>query len=235
MSLDQAPDLKIFDTRVELVDALTELANFRIIQGIKLHGVFHLALTGGALGIEITEKLISFWNESPEKFAGLHLWWGDERFVPEESLERNASPILLQLHNDSPIHIHQVMPSDSMVDLEVAAKRYAADLAGIDMDLALFGVGPDGHVASLFPGQWDEKEIRDAIAIKDSPKPPPLRVSFSMKKINSSKSLWLLASGSRKHDVVERIISRDQSIPATHVRGRAETLLFVDKSLLAHE
>lgn len=230
-----SPDLRIVADEFELVRTVVELANIRVIQQLGEIGIFHLALTGGTLGIQISKDLVSVWNEEPEKFSGLHLWWGDERFVPELSEERNARPVLMGLSEDSPIHVHQVLPSDSNVDVEVSARRYNADLFGIDMDLTLLGLGPDGHVASLFPGQWEENEERNAIPVFDSPKPPPRRVSFSMSKINSSHTVWFVVSGGEKHEAVAKIIGRDASIPATHVHGKIETLLFADHAALATE
>lgn len=233
MISEHSPDLRIIADEDELVRNVVELANIRINQQLGEIGIFHLALTGGTLGISIAENLVAAWNEHPEKFSGLHVWWGDERFVPELSVERNARPVLMGLSEDSPIHVHQVLPSDANVDVEVSARRYSADLTGVDMDLTLLGLGSDGHVGSLFPSRWEEDEGRSAIPVIDSPKPPPQRVSFSMSKINSSHSVWLVVSGRGKHDAVEKIIRRDASIPATYVRGKIETLLFADHAALA--
>jgi len=227
------PDVRIVADEGELIREVVELANFRIVQQLEETDAFHLALTGGTLGIAISENLVHAWNANPEKFAGLHLWWGDERFVPEMSEERNARPVLVGLSEDSPIHVHEVLSSDANVDVEVSARRYNADLAGIDMDLTLLGLGPDGHIASLFPGKWEEGEGRNAIPVIDSPKPPLQRVSFSMSKINTSHAVWFVAVGREKHEAVAKIIGRDASIPATHVHGNIETLLFADRAALA--
>lgn len=230
-----APDIKICANNEELVATVVNFASVRILQGLEATGVFHLALTGGSLGIQISELLVRHWNEEGERFAGLHLWWSDERFVPELSEERNARPVLVGLSEDSPIHVHQVTPSDANVDVEVAARRYNADLFEIDMDLTLLGLGPDGHVASLFPADWEEGEERNAIPVKASPKPPPQRVSFSMVKINHSKAIWFVVSGGEKSEALAKIIARDASIPASFVHGRVETLLFADHVALASE
>ncbi len=225
----------VFKDESEIVLAVVHLADLRIQQQLESKEIFHLSLTGGTLGILVSVGLVGRWNREPGKYKGLHLWWGDERFVPAMSEERNSLAILRNLDEDSPIHVHQVMPSDSSVDLEVAAKRYNADLFGIEMDLTLLGIGPDGHVASLFPGQWESDEGRNAIAVSDSPKPPSQRVSFSMGKINSSHAVWMMASGEGKSEAVAKIIARDESIPGTFVRGREETLLFVDRLALLAE
>ena len=235
MISQHGPDVKISTDDVELVASVVALANFRIARQLEETGEFHLALTGGTLGKAISESFVRLWNNNPKTFEGLHLWWGDERFVPEMSEERNASPVLVGLSEDSPIHLHQVLPSDANVTVEIAARRYNADLSGIEMDLTLLGVGPDGHVASLFPGMWDENEWRSAISVVDSPKPPPQRVSFSMAKINSSDAVWFVMNGREKREALARILGRDATIPATHVHGKIETLLFADHAVLATE
>jgi 6-phosphogluconolactonase len=229
------PDIKICHDKGEIGLIVVNLVDSRIIQCLGQSGIFNLALTGGSLGNLISQLLVSKWNEEPGKYAGLHLWWGDERFVPELSQDRNARPVLFGLRQDSPIHMHQSLSSDSQVELDVVAKRYSLDLLGIDMDLTLLGVGPDGHVASLFPGQWKESEARDAIAVHDSPKPPPQRISFSMSKINASSAVWFVVSGAEKREAMAKIIARDPSIPASHVQGKIETLLFAEKKALADE
>ena len=230
-----APEIKIFINVKELAREVADLIDARIRRDLKVNNVFHLALTGGTLGILISEILVSHWNIEPQEFVGLHLWWGDERFVPELSIERNAFPVITGLAPDSPIHIHQVLASDAGGDLEIAARRYNADLFGIDMNLTILGVGPDGHVASLFPGLWEQDEERNAIPVKASPKPPRERVSFSMFKINSSSAVWLVASGAEKRRAIKQIIARDASIPASFVHAREETLLFADLDASAGE
>lgn len=227
------PDVRICADAAELERTVVELANSRIALHLEEAGEFHLALTGGTPGCAISELFVQSWNSNPEVFTGLHLWWGDERFVPEMSEERNAFPVLQGLSEDSPIHIHQVLPSDANVDVEVSARRYNADLSGIEMNLTLLGVGPDGHIASLFPGMWDERDERNAIAVVDSPKPPAQRVSLSMLKINSSDAVWFVMTGREKREAVAKIIGRDPSIPASHAHGKIETLLFADHAALA--
>ncbi|HUW88325.1 MAG TPA: 6-phosphogluconolactonase [Candidatus Paceibacterota bacterium] len=227
--------MKISSSVDELISSVSDLVIARILEALAVKGKFHLALTGGIAGGLVTEQLIDRWNAEPQKFLGLHIWWSDERFVEVGNGERNAHALLTHLRSDSGIHIHHVLASDSGVSLEVAASRYAFDLAGIAMDLTLLGVGADGHVASIFPGASSLKEGGDAIAVRNAPKSPPMRVSFSMEKINESASVWLLASGFNKRDTVAKILLDDTSIPATLVHGQEETLLFVDRDSFASE
>lgn len=228
MAHEVAPEIRICSDRDELSAVVAQLAIERIRAGLESRGVFHLALTGGETGTLISERLVAIWNRNPSEFAGLHIWWGDERFLPEMSEERSAYPIVQHLQSGGAIHIHEAPSSDSVVDLDTAAREYGAEVAGVAMDLSLLGVGPDGHVASLFPGHWNRSEMTDVVAVHDSPKPPTARITFSMAKINASESVWLLAAGENKQHAVIEIFARDKATPAAFVRGTGETLLFLD-------
>src|SRR5690606_3929947 len=134
----------------------------------------------------------------------VHFWWGDERFVPAADPERNALQARQAMLDALPIpeeNIHEVAASDSGVDLDEATRLYAAELARFGTEeepwpsfaVCFLGVGPDGHVASLFPDR-SEVTATDAatVAVRDSPKPPSERVSLTRPVINSSKRVWLV-------------------------------------------
>jgi 6-phosphogluconolactonase len=214
----------------DLIASVVDLAVKRIRDGISSQHIYNLALTGGTTGTLITERLVAIWNCHPAEFTGLHIWWGDERFVPELSLERNSHLVVRDLRAQGAIQVHKPPSSDMNIDLEHAANAYGAAIAGTTMDLTLLGVGPDGHVASLFTGQWNIGEKREVIAVHDSPKPPPARITFSMAKINASQSVWLLAAGADKRNAIVEIFAKGVGIPAASVNGRAETLLFLDQA-----
>lgn len=198
--------------------------------GLESAGTFHLALTGGRTGNLLSRLLAEEFTDDPERFRGLHIWWGDERFVSSESDERNDFALRTNLDPKTRIHLHPVLPPEDVKDVETSAKRYNADLHGIELDLSILGVGPDGHVASLFPQLWNEEEGKSAIAVINSPKPPATRVSLSMRKINSSQRVWLLACGENKRDVVKGIRANDLELPVNHVNALLETLVFIDDS-----
>ena len=96
------------------------------------------------------------------------------------------------------------------------------------MDICILGLGPDGHVASLFPNHWDSILNSKVIPITDSPKPPPQRVSFSMNFINQSDQVWIIATGESKALAVTQILDGELSIPAGHVMAAQLTRLIVD-------
>ncbi len=130
----------------------------------------------------------------------MHFWWSDERFVARGDDDRNekqAREALLDAVDIPTANVHTMAASDEGIDLDAAADLYAAELARFPQDdgtpwslstSASWGSGPDGHIASLFP---DRPEImitdRVAVAVRDSPKPPPERVTLTRPVINGSR------------------------------------------------
>ena len=116
-------------------------------------------------------------------------------------------------------------------DLAEAADEYAATLPE-SFDLVLLGLGPDGHVASLFPGfaQLDERDRRVA-EVFGSPKPPAERISLTFPALNATDAVWFVASGEGKAEAVARALAPEGTVhatPARGVAGRVETRWFLD-------
>lgn len=220
-------DLTLYADSKELTEEVTVQILAAIENGLKLKGRFDLVLTGGTLGTDISNALVAEFNADLDAFSGLHIWWSDERFVPAESPERNALPIHLNLGNTK-IVVHEGMASDVATDIQSAVADYESALTNVTIDLNILGLGPDGHVASLFPGIADIDDRRKVFAITDSPKPPPARISFTMSMINSAQEIWMVAAGESKADAVTKIIEGDVSVPASYVRAVAHTRLIVD-------
>jgi len=225
--IDDELDLTLYADAKELSEEVTVQILASIERGLKLKNQYHLVLTGGTLGVQISEALVNEFNADPDGFAGLHIWWSDERFVPAESVERNAFPFHKTVVN-SKIVIHEVLASDVAKSIDESVSDYELALENVDIDLNILGLGPDGHVASLFPGVADIDDQRRIFAITDSPKPPPARVSFTMSTINSAQEVWIVAAGESKAEAVTKIIEGDLSIPASYVRGHSHTRLIVD-------
>ena len=220
-------DLTLYADATELSQEVTAQILAAIEKGLKVKSQFHLVLTGGTLGVQISEALVNELNAHPDGFSGLHIWWSDERFVPAESVERNAFPFHATVTN-SKVNIHEVLASDAVSNIEEAVNDYELALENVDLDLIILGLGPDGHVASIFPGIADIDDHRRIFAITDSPKPPSSRVSFTMSLINSAHEIWIVAAGESKAEAVTKIIEGDLSIPASYVRGHSHTRLIVD-------
>ena len=225
--IDDELDLTLYADAAELSEEVTVQILAAIEKNLKIKNQFHLVLTGGTLGVHISESLVKEFNSDSGAFKGLHIWWSDERFVESDSVERNSFALHETVTNSN-IVIHEVLASDVAQDIDEAVADYALALENVDIDLNILGLGPDGHVASLFPGRADIDDQRRVFAITDSPKPPAERVSFTMSMINSAQEVWIVASGESKAEAVTKIIEGDLSIPASYVRGHSHTRLIVD-------
>jgi 6-phosphogluconolactonase len=154
----------------------------------------HVVLTGGTVGIATLAALAHSPARDAVDWSEVHLWWGDERFVPAGDGDRNetqAREALLDALGDAlpAANVHPVpAQDDDVADPHVAADAYAGELAahapaGAEVpqfDVLLLGMGPDGHVASLFPGHEALRAAgRPTVGVEGSPKPPPLRVSLT--------------------------------------------------------
>jgi 6-phosphogluconolactonase len=227
--IDDQLDLTLYADANELAEEVTSQILLAIENGLLARGEFHLVLTGGTLGVQISQLLVGAFNSAPELYKGLHIWFSDERFVDLESKERNAAPLHGTITN-SQVIVHESLAPNSPATIEDAVRDYDSALAGVIIDLNILGVGPDGHVASLFPGIADFDDRRNIFAITDSPKPPAARISFTMKFINESREVWIVAAGESKADAVAKIIEGDLSIPASYVSAQERTRLIVDQA-----
>lgn len=221
-------DLTIYTDGDELADEVTAEILLAIDSGLLTNGEFHLVLTGGTLGVRISESLVAAFNGAPDLYQGLHIWFSDERFVEADSLERNAAPLHSGLKNSN-VTLHEVLAPDSPATIEEAVAHYQKSLEGVKIDLNILGVGPDGHVASLFPQVANLDDQREIFAITDSPKPPSARISFTMHYLNQAREIWIVASGESKAEAVAKIIEGDLSIPASYVSAQVRTRLIVDQ------
>jgi 6-phosphogluconolactonase len=205
-------DIAIYSHAQELITNTVNEALASIEISLREKGVFHLALTGGAIGVAISEEIARAVNS--ESYSGLNIWWSDERFVSLDSKDRNDLVVASIIKPSSGVVVHRVNGSG---DIETAARAFQTELERIDFDLNIMGVGPDGHVASLFPGALHEAEIRDAFAITDSPKPPKKRITVSLNKINRSSEIWVVASGDSKREAIEGFMDGDMNLPVSHL------------------
>ena len=136
-------------------------------------------------------------------------------------------------------NLHPFPASDGELSLDEAAEAYAAELAqhGVDglphpiFDITFLGVGPDGHIASLFPHRSGiQVTDRTVIPVRNSPKPPPERLSLTRPVINSSQRVWLVLAGADKASALGLALagaSRDE-VPVAGIKGRKRTVFFVD-------
>ncbi len=203
----------------------------------------HIGLTGGTIADALHREIARRAADSSVDWSRVAFWWGDERFVPVSSPDRNAGQAreaLLDHIAVDPANVHEVPASDEVATAEEAAEAYGATMrsegAGF-FEVLMLGIGPDGHCASLFPGH-PALEARDAIAVAvhDSPKPPPDRVSLTFEAMERCRAVWFLASGEGKAEAVARALAPEGSVeetPARGVRGE-ETVWWLDEAAASH-
>lgn len=198
----------------------------------------HISLTGGTVGI-ITLKVLGQKDDLLLiDFSRVHFWWGDERYVSSDSIDRNAKQARDAFLSSIPVaesNIHEFPSTDSGLSLDEARDEFERTLAEAfagsspKMDLTLLGMGPDGHVASLFPGVKHESQT--VIAEHNSPKPPPQRLSLSMEVLNNSEKIIFVVSGIDKAESVEAVHTNpDCELPAAKVSAKGLTLWIVDEA-----
>lgn len=204
-----------------------------LIDAQSLRAPVHVALTGGTLGIAMLRAIVGERLADAVDWSGVHLWWGDERFA--EDSERNASQAREAWIDGLPIppeNVHEVARPGEVANVEAAAAAYARELGDVRFTVVILGVGPDGHVASLFPGR-PEIEVNGlgALAVHDSPKPPPLRVSLTRESLCRADEVWFVAAGADKAaKVAEAMRPGTDPIPAARVRGEA-TIWLLDSAV----
>lgn len=199
-----------------------------------------VALTGGTVAARIHAAVLEVPGHRDVDWSRVDIWFGDERYVPAEDPERNAGQArdaLLRHVAVDPARVHEMPSSDAgFADLDAAAAAYGRALrehGSGEFDVVMLGVGPDGHVASLFPGAA-ALDVADAVAVAvaDSPKPPPERISLTFGALNRARQVWFVVSGAEKAEAVARALEGDDlhRTPAAGVRGRETTLWLVDRA-----
>jgi 6-phosphogluconolactonase len=244
------PDLVVAEDAPALAAEVARRSLDTLAAAQAAHGRAVLALTAGSILEAVWQALA----DSPEAhrvdWSRIDVCWADERFVPAESEDRNDLPAARLLFGKEPFSAARQlsMPASDgpEPDLDRAAAGYAEALASLrrpddsagelpDFDLVLLGVGPDGHCASLFPNHPGVFETGSVIGVRNSPKPPPNRLSFTFDTLNRAVEIWFVVAGAGKAEAVALAhsgASRDQ-IPSAGPKGRRCTLWLVDQAAAA--
>jgi len=230
--------LRIFE---DLAALSRGAADFLCETAMRKPGQVRIALSGG----ETPKPMYELLAQDPvrHRLPWDRVQWilGDERFVPPSSPDSNYGMARAAFLAHVPVPGHNVHPVPTEgVDLKEAAAQYEATLKSlyggatlrIDrplLDLTLLGLGPDGHTASLLPGQPVLKEMRRWVAPVPHGRPQP-RVSLTYPALDSSRIVAFLVSGEEKRDILDRILSGDTSVPAGRIRPLGDVIWFVDKA-----
>ncbi|MFF3449036.1 6-phosphogluconolactonase [Streptomyces sp. NPDC002667] len=240
------PQLVVHRDKELMAEAAAARLITKIVDAQASRGYASIVLTGGRNGNGLLAALASAPARDAVDWARLDLWWGDERYLPEGDPDRNdtqARAALLDAVPLDPERVHSMPASDGPygADVEAAAESYAAELAKAAgpenhgpvpaFDVLMLGVGPDTHVASLFPELPAVRETeRTVVGVHGAPKPPPTRISLTLPAIRSAREVWLLAAGEDKAEAAAIALSGAGEIqaPAAGAYGRSRTLWLLD-------
>jgi 6-phosphogluconolactonase len=238
-------DVRPFATADDVADAAVFLFVTLAAKAVAERGNFFCSLAGGTTPLSSYRILAAPLISSKVNWERTHVFWGDERCVPEGHPDRNDEAALDALLRKVKIpskNIHRVAASEPD-----AAERYEADLIGTlseslslplkessvssdipRFDLILLGLGADGHTASLFPGHPAvEEKRRLVVRVDGAPKPPPSRVTFTLPLINAARHVAFLVTGKDKNAALRRVLNGDPSLPAARVAPGDGTLAFL--------
>src|SRR5919197_695926 len=221
----------VADTADQAAKAATDRLQTAIDDANRARGAAHVALAGGNTPRRTYELLA----ERIDDWTGIEIWFGDERAVGPDDPESNyrmAEETLLA-GGEGPL-VHRI---EGELGPEEAAAGYAAVLLerlptadGVPvLDLALQGLGPDGHTASLFPGNPAVEATGICAPVHDAPKPPPDRITMTVPVLDAARSIVFLATGAEKADAVRGLLGgADREIPSS-LLGGDRTELIVDR------
>lgn len=220
------PKLLLFDNEEELSNSLAKYTTDLSRKFCGERGAFTVVLSGGSL-IKSLRKLV----ESPYSvlidWGKWHIFWVDERVVPKDHPDSNYKLAFDEFLSKVPIPAGQSYAINDSLSAEAAADDYETLLKHLvskgvlllspatgfpKFDLMLLGMGPDGHIASLFPGHpLLSENHRWVTSITNSPKPPLERITFTIPVINSSAHIALVVTGAGKADVVHQVFGSKSS------------------------
>lgn len=221
------------DVELVVVDDENEVARVvatRLAQAAAAGG--SVVLTGGKTPQQAYERAA---KEAPD-WSTVELWWGDERCVPPDDENSNygaAKKSLLDKLEHPPRAVHRIRGELGMDEAAVAYERELADTA---LDLLLLGIGPDGHVASLFPNAPTLHEQRRVVPAKPGWEPYVDRVSLTIPMLRSAREILFIVAGAAKADAARRAFIEEPSddTPASLVRAQSgRTTAVVDRAAAA--
>jgi 6-phosphogluconolactonase len=216
-------------------DWLTEVAAAQ--RANKLH---HVALSGGRITLKFFAAVIEQVRAQSLALDRVHFFWADERCVPPDDKESSygvAHEAFFRSLNLPAANVHRIAGEMSP---ERAAELASTEICRVApanpdgqpvLDIIFLGLGEDGHVASLFPGEAEAARQNPAVyrAIANSPKPPPNRVTLGYAAIAAAKHVWVLASGAGKEIALQDSLSPGRKTPLGRViESRSGTKVFTD-------
>ncbi len=232
-----------FSTPDELADAVASAWLDEIENANHAGRQHHVALSGGRITQKFFASVVEQSKTRKVSFAQVQFFWADERCLPPTDSDSNfklANDLLFTPLKISPEQIHRLRGEDNPEAAAESAEReirrvISEEVAGQPvLDLIFLGLGEDGHIASLFPGEPEDWVNDKAVyrAVHNFPKPPPDRLTLGYQAIAAAREVWMLASGSAKEQPLRESLSLSGKNSFGRVlRLRAATKIFTDIGL----
>jgi 6-phosphogluconolactonase len=240
-----APSVAIYRHADGLAEAVSGRLITRLVDVQSSGRTARIVLTGGTIADRIHRAVAASSARDAVDWGAVEIWWGDERFVPGDDPQRNdrqAREAFLEALPLNPRLVHPMpTPAQAADDPDLAGEMYARELAAAaepgdhgavpTFDVLMLGVGPDGHVASLFPGRPALYDERPVVGVQGAPKPPPVRVTMTMPTLQHAHEVWFVVSGEDKARAVHLALGGAGvvQVPAAGPRGIQSTLWMLDK------
>jgi 6-phosphogluconolactonase len=223
-----SPRIHYFASRTALVDTLSERIATLARTCLEQRGAFRIVLAGGTTPRELYQRL----RHLPTDWQRWHIYFGDERCLPVGHPDRNDTMAAAAWLDHVAIPAAQIHRVPSGVEVTTAAADYAAVLTHTPgFDLTLLGLGEDGHIASLFPGDLEALNSSQwAVAVSDAPKPPPQRVSMSAWCLSRADAVWFMVTGENKRHALQAWLA-GVPLPPQGIEPRAGVDIFTDIAL----
>lgn len=217
-------------------DSVAERAAAHVVRAVgrarEQRGVAHVALSGGTTP-GLTYELL---RERAGELEGVEWWFADERCVGPDDEQSNYRLVERTLLAGGAIPLRRVHRMKGELGPEQGAADYAAQLTAAlpealpVLDVVVLGIGPDGHVASLFPGAGALEAATTAVClgVEDSPKPPPDRITLSLGVLRAARGCLLLATGAAKADAVDAMLGEQSAHVPASLLARERLTVIVD-------
>lgn len=221
-------ELVVVATPADLADAAARYVVELARAAIEQRGSFSIALSGGSTPRALHQRLARPPLSAQIDWPKLLVFWSDERWLPPDDHESNFRLARETLLDHVPIPAANIFAVPTVGGTpQAAAATYAATLASHlpdqppQLDLIVLGMGPDGHTASLFPGQAEPAAPGTAlvIAVANAPKPPPDRISFSYRLINAARNVLFLVAGADKAATLHAVLHGPLDQPRLPAQG----------------
>lgn len=214
----------------ELSGLFARLVDEAAQRAIAARGSFSIAIPGGSAAEVLLPSLVT----TSIDWSKTDIFWVDERMVPPDDPDSNfrAARIALLDHVAIPAERLHPMVGEEMAYARVLRKRLGEPA---HLDVVLLGMGPEGHVASLFPGHhllraWD----RDVAVLDDAPKPPPRRMTLTLRALNAARRTLVFATGEAKAEAIrDTLRNEDSALPCALATMGAESVTFLLDSAAA--